>query len=118
MPAVLIFVNKHAFRALVAGVFLTAGSAAWAEAHEWRCWYNAPEHVSCMPKSPAARASWPNRFMHIPLHTIPFDANGLSVLAQAVVCGRRGDCAVQFSREMPVAAEHDDLTDPLLAASD
>ena len=118
------FIRKGAAVVVAALMVLSVGSAS-AQTQEvtaiatptdtafWRCWYNAPEHVSCI-QPPGSR----QRFLHIPLHNIPFEMEGVKTLARAVVCGRRPDCAVQFSAELPSAEELDRAMDPLFATLD
>ena len=95
-----------------------AGGARADEApagHEhttWRCWFNAPQHVSCI--TPKARKP----FVHIPLLTVPVDLDGPRQLARAVMCGSRVDCAVNFSGTPPAPHEIADAFDQLLVAGE
>jgi hypothetical protein len=127
------------------GLAMLGGAQAWAADDEasrdgvvWRCWWDQGSHVSCtveqVPQvwsveSPAAllpgiagmvRArpqAFSNRLVHIPLHTPhPFQTDGMSTLAQAVMCGARRDCRVRFSADLPQAAELERLSDPVLAS--
>lgn len=103
----------------------------------WRCWWDRSTHVSCtIEQLPAARPVEPlspalppfvamlrarpqdlrERFVHIPLYTQPFEVESLSMLAQAVMCGSQRACRVHFSADVPLAAELDRLTDPVLAS--
>lgn len=103
----------------------------------WRCWWDQAVHVSCtiehlaavraveapapgLPDFVATLRARPQalrqRFVHIPLHTHPFQMENVSGLAQAVMCGGLKDCRVHFSANLPQAAELDRLTDPLLAS--
>jgi hypothetical protein len=77
----------------------------------WHCWYNAPEHVTCL--TPQLR----HRFMHIPLLTQPSDMAGVRRLAQAVMCRSRAACRVDLT-DAPSAAELEAAMDPLLAVAD
>lgn len=98
---------------------MTGGQAAHAEQRaDFRCWYNAPEHVTCVPKSEQAQVQVRHRFLHIPLHTVPVGTDGMKMLAQAVVCGRMPGCRMDFTRELPTAMELDEMMDPLLAQLD
>jgi hypothetical protein len=121
VPAVLIFINRIAFVLGVAAVALAGGTAraeGTEQQHDWRCWYNAPEHVSCAPKSARARVVSPHSFLHIPLHTIPFDMSGVRTLAQSIVCGSRPECRMVFTQGMPTGEELDLLMDPIWAMAD
>jgi len=93
---------------------------AGGEEPAWRCWYNPPEHITCVidPLSAIRPRALRHRFLHIPLHTHPFDMSGVQTLARAVVCGSRPECAMHFSAEVPALLELDRLMDPLLAAVD
>ena len=71
-----------------------------------------------MPQTARARVVSPQRFLHIPLHTIPFDMEGVRTLAQSVVCGRRPDCRMAFTQALPTGEELDLLMDPLLAQAE
>ena len=90
-----------------AGAQESRGPAAGDTA--WRCWYNAPDHVSCL--TPTLR----HRFMHIPLHTIPTEMAGVRRLAHAVMCGKNSACRIDFTETPLSIAELEAAMDPLLA---
>jgi hypothetical protein len=80
----------------------------------WRCWYNAPEHITCARPPQLAG----QRYLHIPLHTVPFDLRHVEMLARAIVCGGFATgCAMQFTASAPIE-ELDRMMDPLFAALD
>lgn len=95
----------------------------------WRCWYDQQVHVTCLidsapdtgagPTAPALPADLPaivrglrqdpgafkNRIVHIPLHAQPYDMAFTGQLAQAVMCGSRPGCTVNFTPFLPPAEE-------------
>lgn len=80
----------------------------------WRCWYNAPEHITCARPPHLAG----QRYLHIPLYTFAFDLRHVEALARAAVCGgRAAACGMQFTARAPIE-ELDRMMDPLFAARD
>jgi hypothetical protein len=100
--------------AVIALSALPATGAHAADETPWRCWYNAPEHITCA-RPPELAGS---RYLHIPLHTVPFDLRHVEALARAIVCGSTAvDCGMQFTARAPID-ELDRMMDPLLASLD
>jgi hypothetical protein len=112
--------------------------AAGSDGVVWRCWWDRASHVSCtveqLPETRSMEApaaplpgvagmvltrpqAFSHRVVHIPLLTPhPLHTDGMSTLAQAVMCGGRKDCRVRFSRDLPQPTELDRPGDPLLAS--
>lgn len=100
-----------------AGILLGLSALSPAAVHaedetHWRCWYNAPEHITCARPPQLAG----QRYLHIPLHTVPFDMRHVETLARAVICGAI-PCGMQFTAHVPIE-ELDRMMDPLFAAAD
>lgn len=101
-------------RMLLGLAALLPAAAQAGDGTPWRCWYNAPAHITCArpPQLPG------QRYLHIPLHTIPFDLRHVETLARAVICGANAaGCGMQFTARMPIE-ELDRQADPLVAARD
>lgn len=102
-----------------AGILLGLSALLPAAVHAeeetpWRCWYNAPEHITCARPPQLAG----QRYLHIPLHTIPFDMRHVETLARVVICGGHAAvCGMQFTARAPID-ELDRMMDPLFAALD
>lgn len=96
---------------------------------QWRCWYNQQVHITCLLENLAGDgklspdvqlprnlppivkqmrddpAAFRNRFVQIPLHSIPYEMEFTAMLAKATVCGSRRDCAVTFTPIPPPPSE-------------
>lgn len=105
-------------------------AAAFADGNlHWRCWYDQQVYITCLVDNVpgnndgASQAALPanlpgivrqmrqdpgafrNRFVQIPLHSIPYEMEFTAQLARATVCGSRRDCTVNFTATLPAAAE-------------
>lgn len=125
---------------LLCGSVAAQEEAASADRLAWRCWYDGAVHVSCFVESVPAASATPalvtpglpqivhalrtqpaafrGRLLHIPLHSLPYNMDGVAVLAQAIVCGQRTACSVRFTPTLPeaeLAAFLATWDDPILA---
>lgn len=117
---------------MASGIVAAAEGAFPSEMLVWRCWYDQQIHITCLidslPSSGGGMAIDPSsrlpaavqklrthpeefvhQFVHIPLHTQPYDPGLTVALAQAVVCGPRPDCRVNFSLGLPSPLEMEEL---------
>ena len=130
------------FLKLIAALLTLVSGAARAEPPTlWSCWMHQPEQLGCSllranagaanPVADVTRQSsamllqvlrqQPGRLrgqtLIIPLHTVPFDDDGVRRLAQAVLCGGQQDgCVVRYQSDLAQLA--DDLRDAFADAND
>lgn len=113
---------------LASGIAVADDGLAPAQMLRWRCWYDQQVHITCLvdtipeagnqpvlalpPNLPAIvrqlrtdPAAFRHRFVHIPLHSPPFDRVSVALLARASMCGSRPDCVVDYSPTPPSESE-------------
>jgi hypothetical protein len=104
----------------------------------WRCWYDQQIHIHCLldteiadskpagyeaainlPKVVRELRSNPSRFravlVRIPMFTDPLEHGFARDLAQASMCGGRGNCSVHYSGSVP---HHEEIAELMLRQMD